>query len=199
MATYELPVNSQFSESGDDLYFKPTDGDFSGVSWVNDSVSAIEIADTNVYEVVLDETKGYIGYLNTHSQSCTADAGTDVFTASSHGLLDGDTIRLKSPEGTPAGLEQSTIYYVRDKTTHTFKLAATAGGVALDLSAVGSGVITFTAPGMRSKDDVKIGTVPQVRDAALVGEAELAAISAKIDAVKAKTDFLGTVRSLIRW
>lgn len=77
MATYSLPVNSQFTESGDDVYFKPTDGNLTGTNWPDDSVSAIEVEDTNVYEVTLDETKSYIGYLNAHSQAFTADAGTD--------------------------------------------------------------------------------------------------------------------------
>ena len=49
MADYELPVNSLFTESGDDVYFKPLDGDFSGASWPADSVSALEEQLTNVY------------------------------------------------------------------------------------------------------------------------------------------------------
>jgi len=317
MADYTLPINSLYTETGDDVFAKPLDGDFSGTDWGDDSVAAIEKGDTNVYEVVLDETKGYVVYLNGHSQTFTADSSTDVITANAHGLLDGETIRFKGVvyaaksisvgsgdlagniinctahgfttgmrvrfygsslpaplvAGTdyyvftaptadtftligiditatgsgsvqrlslPAPLMMSTVYFVRDKTTNTFKAAATGAGAAINLTDNGSGTMTLTSPAKRSKAaDTKIGTVPQIKDAVLSGEAEEALVDATIAAIKAdadlgtgvngavtrvspagiraavgmatanldtqmaaitaKTNLIGTIRSLIRW
>lgn len=67
----------------------------------------------------------------------TVDATTDVFTAPAHGFTDGQTITFYG--GTPpGGLTEGTTYFVRDATTDTFKVAATAGGVAINITSVGS-------------------------------------------------------------
>lgn len=154
--THSPPIISGFTESGDDVYGKPSDGDFSGVDWADDSVSAIELALSNVFYPTLDRTKSYVIYLNVTSQSFTADAGTDVITASAHGLVDGDRVRFKGND-LPAGITQSVLYYVRDKTTNTFKVAATSGGAAVDLTDAGSGTMVFNSPALRSSSDQKIG------------------------------------------
>lgn len=178
MANYTDVIKSAFTSSGDDVYGKPTDGNFAGTNWTDDSVAATEIADTNVYEIVLDETKGYIFYLNGHSQSFTADAGTDVITANAHGLSNGQTLRFKGAD-LPGGLVQVTVYYVRDVTTNTFKLAATGGGAAIDITDAGSGTMTFTAPSQRSKaGDRDIGTAPVRSSPSLTGEAEESLVNA---------------------
>lgn len=60
-------------------------------------------------------------------------AGTDVFTVLAHGYADGEMVVFIN--GTcPTGLTEGTVYYVRDATTDTFKVAATAGGTAIDVS-----------------------------------------------------------------
>jgi hypothetical protein len=269
MATYTLPINSLYTETGDDVFGKPLDGNFSGTDWTDDNESAIEKGDTNVYEIVLDETKGYVIYLNGHSQTFTADSSTDVITAAAHGLLDGETVRFKGvvyaaksisvgsgdlagniinctahgfttgmrvrfygsslpaplAAGTdyyvftapsadtftfigiditatgsgsvqrlslPAPLMMSTVYFVRDKTTNTFKVAATGVGAAINLTDNGSGTMTLTSPAKRSKAaDTKIGTVPQVKDATLTGEGEDAIADKTVAAIIAHPD-LGT-------
>jgi hypothetical protein len=63
----------------------------------------------------------------------TGDETTNVLTKTSHGLVDGDTIQFLTLTG-GAGLAVKTTYYVRDKTTSTFKLAATSGGTAIDFT-----------------------------------------------------------------
>lgn len=66
----------------------------------------------------------------------TAVGSTDVITASGHGMADADVVRVEAEYNTdaiPSGLVNSTSYYLRDTTTHTFKLAATAGGSAIDI------------------------------------------------------------------
>lgn len=66
-----------------------------------------------------------------------ADAATDVVTVPGHGYVNTDTIVFYG--GTvPAGLAEGTIYYVRDATTDTFKVAATSGGAAIDLTGAGA-------------------------------------------------------------
>lgn len=72
----------------------------------------------------------------------TAEADDDVFTSSSHGLSDGQAVRLTASKGTdtlPGGFDNSTTYYVRDSATNTFKLAASAGGSAINVTSDGSG------------------------------------------------------------
>jgi hypothetical protein len=71
----------------------------------------------------------------------------DVLTSVAHGLVTGDTVVVIDTSGNlPTGLAEETIYYVRDETTDTLKLAATAGGVAIDLTVAGVGYLTKCAP-----------------------------------------------------
>lgn len=72
----------------------------------------------------------------------TAEADDDIFTSDTHGLSDGQAVRLTASKGTdtlPGGFDSSTTYYVRDSATNTFKLALTAGGAAVNVSSDGTG------------------------------------------------------------
>lgn len=60
------------------------------------------------------------------------NATTNVFTVASHGLSDTDTVKITTGGTMPGNITSGTTYYVRDKTTNTFKLAATSGGSAID-------------------------------------------------------------------
>ena len=73
----------------------------------------------------------------------TAVAATDVITSNSHGLSDGDAVFVHSFGTLPGGLSAGTVYYVRDSTTNTFKLAATSGGSAIDITSTGSGGVHY--------------------------------------------------------
>jgi hypothetical protein len=163
-------------------------GDFSALGWVADTVAAIEVPGTKAFEMDVDPTKDYLTYINQHVQSFTADAGTDVITANAHGLLNGETLRFKGSD-LPGGLAQITVYYVRDVTTNTFKVAATSGGAAINLTDAGSGTMTFTAPSKRSiaDDETDGGSIARSSEAILTGEAEESLIAA----IKADAD-LGT-------
>lgn len=79
----------------------------------------------------------------------TVDAGTDVITSAGHGLSDGDVLLLTTSNALPAGLSAGTPYFVRDKTTDTFKLSATSGGAAIDLTTAGTGVHKWHQPTAR--------------------------------------------------
>lgn len=70
----------------------------------------------------------------------TADAGTNVFSATAHGFLDGEFVSFENSGGAlPGGLTAGTEYVIRDKTADTFKVAATVGGAAVNLSSNGTG------------------------------------------------------------
>lgn len=79
----------------------------------------------------------------------TADDTTDVCTANGHGLSDGDALTLVSSATLPAGLAAGKIYYVRDSTANTFKLAASSGGAAIDITDTGTGTHRFRNPTCR--------------------------------------------------
>lgn len=72
----------------------------------------------------------------------TADVLT-VPGAAAAGIVDTNTVVLDPIIGVslPTGLSASTIYYVRDMSGDTFKLALTSGGTAIDITAAGSGMV----------------------------------------------------------
>ena len=89
----------------------------------------------------------------------TADftaATTDICTSAAHGLKNGDPVVLTTTTTLPAGLATSTVYYVIEATTNTFKLSLTecptyTTGVAgsppvpiVDITDTGTGTHTFT-------------------------------------------------------
>jgi hypothetical protein len=70
----------------------------------------------------------------------TVVSATDVFTSTSHGLVDGTPVIVENENGAlPTGLSANTTYYIINSTTNTFKLSATLGGSAIDITADGSG------------------------------------------------------------
>jgi hypothetical protein len=71
------------------------------------------------------------------------DAGTDVIDSPAHGYADTNQVLVwaVNAAGLPTGLSEGTIYYVRDATTDTFKLALTSGGSAIDITAVGKALV----------------------------------------------------------
>jgi len=71
-------------------------------------------------------------------------AVTNVITSASHGLKNGDMIVLTTTGTLPAGLETDTVYYVRDATTNTFKVALTPEEPEVDITDTGTGTHTFT-------------------------------------------------------
>lgn len=83
-----------------------------------------------------------------------ASPATDTITCTSHGLT--DTTKIVFYNGTlPSPLSEGTVYFVRDATTDTFKVAATSGGVAIDLTAAGSTdcVLSFIAEDVYGTQD----------------------------------------------
>jgi hypothetical protein len=64
------------------------------------------------------------------------DTAADTVRSLAHGFSDTTTIVFYG-DTVPAGLTEGTVYYVRDATTDTFKVAATSGGSAIDLTTAG--------------------------------------------------------------
>lgn len=86
----------------------------------------------------------------------TADAGTDVCTATAHGRETGDGASTASSTTTlPGGLAVSTDYYFIKLTDNTFKLATSPAnaylGTAIDITDAGTGTHTLTAGGTHER------------------------------------------------
>lgn len=63
------------------------------------------------------------------------DLATEIFTFAGHGLAEAEKLVFHTNGDTaPTGLTSGTTYFAKTVTTDTFKLAATSGGAAIDLS-----------------------------------------------------------------
>lgn len=90
------------------------------------------------------------------------DIANDTLEAPGHGFSNTNTVVVWTVPGftLPTGLAEGTVYHVRDVTTDDLKLAATAGGAAIDLSTVGAGSLmrlveeTFGAQGVHTVTSV---------------------------------------------
>ena len=79
---------------------------------------------------------------NASAFTFTADATTNVLTTSvNHDFVTNLPITV-SGANLPAPLTATTVYYVRDVTSNSFKLSLSAGGTAIDLTTAGTGVMT---------------------------------------------------------
>lgn len=107
--------------------------------------------------------KGKFGY---NTGVVMTAAVTDIITSTSHGLVTGDIVFFSTTTTLPAGLSVHTPYYVRDETGNTFKVSATVGGAAIDITSTGTGTHYFhtqvKVPDLRSSVPVGQGlkTVP---------------------------------------
>lgn len=77
-------------------------------------------------------------------QEFIVDTSTDVVTCQGHGYSDTATIVFYGGV-VPGGLVEGTVYYVRDATADTFKVAATSGGAAIDLTSVPAATCVVSA------------------------------------------------------
>ena len=111
---------------------------------------AITVATGKVLRVIHQQIVTYSPVTNTAivptatgwpvARACTMDISTDYVTLAGHGYTNGEKVVFRTIGTLPTGLTAGTTYYVRDKTTDTFKVEASVGGGAIDLSgANGSG------------------------------------------------------------
>lgn len=85
---------------------------------------------------------GTLGTTGTSLGAATFDNATDTWTRSSHGLINGDIVHLTTSGGLPTGYLISTVYFVVQATTDTFKLSLTFGGTPVDGTTNGTGTQT---------------------------------------------------------
>lgn len=89
------------------------------------------------------------------------NTATDVITLTGHTLADGTAIQFTTTGTLPTGLSLATTYYVVSSVASTsIKVAATAGGAAIDITAVGSGTHTATATALIARNIFVQGYLP---------------------------------------
>lgn len=71
------------------------------------------------------------------------DAAADTVRCPSHGYTDGQTITFYG-DTVPSPLVEGQVYYARDCTTDTFKVAASSGGSVIDLTTAGGSACTVS-------------------------------------------------------
>jgi hypothetical protein len=77
----------------------------------------------------------------------TADHTTETFTATGHGMSNGDVVQVTTDGSLPTGLTADTNYYVINKTDNTFQLSATRGGSVRTITDNGTGTHTVDHQG----------------------------------------------------
>ncbi len=90
------------------------------------------------------------GYGTVQATAVTVDAGTEVWTATAHGMSTGSAMELSTSTTLPAGTSLNTTYYVNVATVDTFKIYpsradAFAETNNVEVSDTGSGTHTVTA------------------------------------------------------
>ncbi len=110
--------------------------------------SALDLT-SNGSSVVMESETGFTEDTGTKAyvaQSVTADASTDKVSLTSHGLANGDRVKFGGT-AVPGGLTAGLWYYVVSSATNDFKVAATSGGSAINLTSNGTAVtLDSTAP-----------------------------------------------------
>lgn len=82
----------------------------------------------------------------------SVDAATDTITAAAHELIEGTRVQL-DPDALeaggvfPGGLDPADPYWLVDVTPNTFRLAASSGGPAIDLTDAGAGALAMLSDG----------------------------------------------------
>lgn len=99
---------------------------------------------TNTFKVSLSSGGSVVNITTTGSGTRQAAAWIHVLTSASHGLANGDRVRLTTTGGLPTGFLTATDYYVIGATTNTFGLSLTSGGSYKLISSAGTGTHTAT-------------------------------------------------------
>jgi hypothetical protein len=129
-------------------------------SWGAAAASSIALASTPyTINVPASSTVGWIGFWDaltsgnfqgmvpnsggTAAYAYTALASTDIATAPGSAYTAGQAVVVFPTGGsvTPGGLTAGTVYYIISPSSDTFKLSATSGGSAVNVTADGSGLV----------------------------------------------------------
>src|SRR5688572_4003369 len=78
------------------------------------------------------------------TKTFTAANATEIFTATAHGLLNGQKARVTNSGGAlPAGLSAGVDYFLIGVTANTFQLSLSVGGAAVPITTDGTGTHTL--------------------------------------------------------
>ncbi|MEU8196344.1 DUF5309 family protein [Microbispora amethystogenes] len=92
---------------------------------------------------ILQATSTNVSTQGTSVGTAVIEADDETFTISAHGLSNGDAVAVSSLTGGAVGVVTTdTLYYVRDVTTNTFKIATKAGGSVIPFATDGGAVVT---------------------------------------------------------
>lgn len=86
--------------------------------------------------------KGVVGGSKS-ATAVTVDDATDVVSLATHGLNDGQAITFGGTT-LPGGITAGKLYFLRDKATGTFKVAATPAGAVVNMTSAGTSVTITT-------------------------------------------------------
>lgn len=95
--------------------------------------------DRNTRSVYRGARINYKEVLDNTPQTVTFTNATDIVNLTDHGLQDGEPVVFSTTDTLPDELTAGTTYYVRDVTDDTFKIAATSGGSAINITDDGTG------------------------------------------------------------
>lgn len=135
-------------------------------AWSAASGGSVSISGAETFDVPAGTTVSFVGFWSAISAGtfrgmwplqATADSpkpftavgSTDLITCDAHGFSDTNPVvvwDLGAGSVIPTGLTEGTVYFVRDTSGDTFKLAATSGGSAIDISTDGGGLIQRISP-----------------------------------------------------
>ncbi|HXI15511.1 MAG TPA: hypothetical protein VNM48_03995 [Chloroflexota bacterium] len=125
-----------------------------GIVWAAAAAGSKALTGTAVFDVPTGTSVGWVGFWDAVTVGtflfatpagggalktfAVDDIATDVFDSPAHGLTAGQAVVVWGT-ALPTGVVQGTTYYARDILADSFKLAATSGGVAIDITVVGTG------------------------------------------------------------
>ncbi len=141
-----------------------------------DGTIAIFAATANRVFLMDNTALGWIPVSKVVALTSISNGSPAVFTLNSHGLANGDTLRLTTSGGLPTGLSAGVTYFVINQAANTFNVSLTLAGAAVNTSGAGSGThsMTYKYSDVPSTDQwqfaqfgsfvvaVQANTVPQV-------------------------------------
>ena len=111
---------------------------------IGDEIELSIVDGDDLYSLVIVPSSSSVTINNGRAAiSVTASTTTDTFTATKHGLVNGDPVRFAGTT-LPGNITAGTMYYVRDAATDTFKVATARGNAAVDLITTNGSSVTVT-------------------------------------------------------
>jgi hypothetical protein len=150
------------------------------LSWGSPAGGGMALSGSETFDVPAGASVAFVGFWGASSGGTfygmapagsgaplvfTAAAAGDLLTVPGHAFTDTQTVvAFPAPGATlPTGLVAGTVYFVRDTSGSTLKLAATSGGAAIDITGNGSGLIQavtvepYAGQGLYTVSDPSVG------------------------------------------